>query len=59
MYDQRLTLCSLLTSDMLDIEINSVLKTSSTIPGTSVADTKHLKKIKTTLSLGLKHDKKD
>ena len=32
------TLCSLPTSDMLDIAINSMFKTSSTIYGTSVAD---------------------
>ena len=31
------TLCSLLTSDMLDIARNSILKTSCTISGTSVA----------------------
>ena len=36
------TLCSLLTSDMLDIANNSMLKTSCTISGTSVADTKKL-----------------
>ena len=34
------TLCSLLTSDMLDIASNSVLKTSCTISDTSVADTR-------------------
>ena len=32
------SLCSLLTSDMLDIASNSLLKTSCTISGTSVAD---------------------
>ena len=34
------TLCSLPTSDMLDIASNSILKTSCTISGTSVADTR-------------------
>ena len=34
------TLCSVLTSDMLDIASNSVLKTRCTISGTSVADTR-------------------
>ena len=34
------TSCSLLTSDMLDIASNSVLKTSCTISDTSVADTR-------------------
>ena len=34
------TLCSLLTSDMLDIASNSMLKTSCTVSGTSVADTR-------------------
>ena len=34
------TLCSLLTSDMLDIASNSVLKTSCTISDTSGADTR-------------------
>ena len=34
------TLCSLLTSDMLDIASNSMLKTGWTISGTSVADTR-------------------
>ena len=34
------TLCSLLTSDMLDISSNFVLKTTCTIPVTSVANTR-------------------
>ena len=37
---QKQTLCSLLTSDMLNIASNSVLKTSCAISGTSVADTR-------------------
>ena len=37
---QKQTLCSLLTSDMLDIASNSVVKTSCTNSGTSVADTR-------------------
>ena len=34
------TLCSLLTSDMLDIASNSMLKTSCTVSGTSLAGTR-------------------
>ena len=34
------TLCSLSTSDMMDIASNSILKTSCTISSTSVADTR-------------------
>ena len=34
------TVCSLLTSDMLDVASNSTLKTSCTISGISVADTR-------------------
>ena len=37
---QKHTLCSFLTSDMLDIASNFVLKTSCTIFGTSVPDTR-------------------
>ena len=36
------TVCSLPTSDMLDIASNSMFKTSYTISGTSVADTRKL-----------------
>ena len=36
----KLTLCSLLTSDMLDIASSSMLKISCIISGTSVADTR-------------------
>ena len=35
-----IALCSLLTSEMLDIASNSVVKTRCTIFGTSVADTR-------------------
>ena len=38
------TLCSLLTSDMLDIASNFMLKTSCTISGNSIADTKKWRK---------------
>ena len=36
------TLCSLLTSDMLDIASNSMLTTSCTVSSTSVAGTRKL-----------------
>ena len=36
------TLCSLPTSDMLDIASKSMVKTSCTISGTSVADTRKM-----------------
>ena len=58
-----MTFSALGGGDMLDIASNSVLKTSCTMSHTSVADTRKwleaTLKLKTTLSLGLKHAKKD